>query len=173
MHLPQFISELKYLGFKEAVIQEAGLILQQLLNKLPAEEQKSPAMVLLLYGNQKQLTRQTALLIGKSIHREISYVDLNREISKYIGETEKNLERIFAKASNSKTFLFFDEADALFGKRTSVRDSHDKYANQEVSYFLNRLEQFHGLVMVSAISKKDLHPDFLKRVNLSLFIHTG
>ena len=63
-------------------------------------------------------------------------------ISKYIGETEKNLEKVFKKAENKNWILFFDEADALFGKRTSISDSHDKYANQEIAYLLQRLEEY-------------------------------
>lgn len=71
-------------------------------------------------------------------------IDLSRVVSKYIGETEKNLSRLFDKAEDKSWVLFFDEADALFGKRTDIRDAHDKYANQEVAYLLQRIENYRG-----------------------------
>lgn len=77
-------------------------------------------------------------------------VDLSALVSKYIGETEKNLERLFAKAEDKSWLLFFDEADALFGQRTTVKDSHDRYANQEVSYLLQRIENFTGVVIIAS-----------------------
>jgi SpoVK/Ycf46/Vps4 family AAA+-type ATPase len=73
-------------------------------------------------------------------------------VSKYIGETEKNLAKVFNRAANKEWILFFDEADALFGKRTSVKDAHDKYANQEVSYLLQRIEKYEGLVLIACNS---------------------
>src|SRR5690606_8317954 len=88
-----------------------------------------------------------ATLWGEYTGRDVYRSDLSMVVSKYIGETEKNLENLFAKAETKNWILFFDEADALFGKRTSVRDAHDKYANQEVSYLLQRVEDFDGLVI--------------------------
>jgi SpoVK/Ycf46/Vps4 family AAA+-type ATPase len=89
-------------------------------------------------------------------------------ISKYIGETEKNLERLFARAEDKEWILFFDEADALFGKRTDVRDSHDKYASQEVSYLLQRIEDYNGLVILAVNSKHNLDEGFLRRFHTIL-----
>ncbi|MCA9485987.1 MAG: ATP-binding protein, partial [Nanoarchaeota archaeon] len=83
--------------------------------------------------------------------------------SKYIGETEKNLANLFAKAENKDWILFFDEADALFGKRTNVRDAHDKYANQEVSYLLQRVESFNGLVILASNFKNNIDEAFSRR----------
>ena len=74
-------------------------------------------------------------------------------VSKYLGETEKNLSRVFDAAETKNWLLFFDEADALFGKRTEVKDSHDRYANQEVSYLLQRIEAFAGVVVI-ALNRK-------------------
>lgn len=92
----------------------------------------------------------TASLLGKLYSLDVYRVDLSMVISKYIGETEKNLEKVFKKAENKNWVLFFDEADALFGKRTSISDSHDKYANQEIAYLLTRLEDYPGLVILAS-----------------------
>jgi SpoVK/Ycf46/Vps4 family AAA+-type ATPase len=86
-------------------------------------------------------------------------------VSKYIGETEKNLEMLFARAENKKWILFFDEADSLFGKRTNVRDAHDKYANQEVSYLLQRIEDYDGLVILATNMKNNIDEAFIRRFN--------
>jgi SpoVK/Ycf46/Vps4 family AAA+-type ATPase len=86
-------------------------------------------------------------------------------VSKYIGETEKNLELLFARAEDKNWILFFDEADALFGKRTNVRDAHDKYANQEVSYLLQRIEDYNGLVILATNMKSNIDDAFLRRFN--------
>jgi len=85
-------------------------------------------------------------------------------VSKYIGETEKSLRRIFDAAEEGGALLFFDEADALFGRRTEVRDSHDRYANIEVSYLLQRMEQYRGLAVLATNMKQALDPAFLRRI---------
>ena len=85
-------------------------------------------------------------------------------ISKYIGETEKNLEKVFAKAEHKNWILFFDEADALFGKRTSISDAHDKYANQEIAYLLQRLEDYNGLVILSSNMRSNVDEAFGRRL---------
>ncbi len=94
--------------------------------------------------------------------KEIFRVDLSQIISKYIGETEKQLNKIFDEAEGKGWILFFDEADALFGKRTDVKDAHDKYANQEIAYLLQRLESFKG-VAVFATDSADNIPEALKK----------
>ena len=90
-----------------------------------------------------------AEVLARDLHRELYRIDLARVVSKYIGETEKNLSRLFAEAAASGAILFFDEADALFGKRSEVKDSHDRYANVEISYFLQRTEEHRGLVIIA------------------------
>ncbi len=107
----------------------------------------------------------TATLLGKHTKREVYRVDLSMVVSKYIGETEKNLEALFARAEAKDWILFFDEADALFGKRTGVRDAHDKYANQEVSYLLQRVEDFDGLVILASNMKSNIDEAFIRRFN--------
>jgi hypothetical protein len=93
----------------------------------------------LFYGPPGTGKTLTAGLLGNELRKDVYKIDLSMVVSKYIGETEKNLELLFARAEDKGWILFFDEADALFGKRTSVRDAHDKYANQEVSYLLQRI----------------------------------
>jgi DNA polymerase III delta prime subunit len=91
-------------------------------------------------------------------------IDLSQVVNKYIGETEKNLKRIFDAAERSDCILFFDEADALFGKRTEVKDAHDRFANIEISYLLERMERFKGLAILATNRKKDLDEAFLRRL---------
>ena len=104
--------------------------------------------------------RRWAKSIGKSVHR----VELDQIAGKYIGETEKNLAAAFAAAEKADAVLLLDEADAIFGKRTGVRDAHDKYANVEVSYLLQRMEEQGGVVVLSANRKTNLDPAFLRRL---------
>lgn len=91
-------------------------------------------------------------------------IDLSQVVNKYIGETEKNLRRLFDAADAADVILFFDEADSLFGKRTEVRDAHDRYANLEVSYLLERMERFKGLAILATNRKRDLDEAFLRRL---------
>ncbi len=105
----------------------------------------------------------TASLLGKHTGKDVYKVDLSMVVSKFIGETEKNLANLFARAESKDWILFFDEADALFGKRTNVRDAHDKYANQEVSYLLQRVENYDGLVILSSNFKSNIDEAFLRR----------
>ncbi len=101
-----------------------------------------------------------ALKLDLPIYR----IDLSQVVSKYIGETEKNLKKLFDAADIADVILFFDEADALFGKRTEVRDSHDRYANLEISYLLERMERFKGLAILATNRRKDLDQAFLRRL---------
>lgn len=107
----------------------------------------------------------TANLLGNYTNRDVYKIDLSMVVSKYIGETEKNLENLFARAESKNWILFFDEADALFGKRTGVRDAHDKYANQEVSYLLQRMEDFDGLIILASNMKNNIDDAFIRRFN--------
>jgi AAA+ superfamily predicted ATPase len=107
----------------------------------------------------------TATLLGKYTGRPVFRIDLSTVVSKYIGETEKNLANLFDKARNKHWILFFDEADALFGKRTNVKDAHDRYANQEVSYLLQRVEDFDGLAILASNFKANMDDAFLRRFN--------
>ncbi|MEM1000076.1 MAG: ATP-binding protein [Bacteroidota bacterium] len=105
----------------------------------------------------------TAALLGKVTGRDVYRVDLSMVVSKYIGETEKNLAGIFDQAEHKDWILFFDEADALFGKRTSTNNAHDRHANQEVSYLLQRVEDHDGLVILATNFKHNLDKAFHRR----------
>ncbi|MVM33488.1 AAA family ATPase [Spirosoma sp. HMF4905] len=105
----------------------------------------------------------TATLLGKHTGKDVFRIDLSRVVSKYIGETEKNLSRLFDKAENKSWILFFDEADAIFGKRTDIRDAHDKYANQEVAYLLQRIESYNGLVILATNQRSNIDEAFIRR----------
>ena len=110
----------------------------------------------------------TASLLGKYCQMDVYKIDLSMVVSKYIGETEKNLSRVFDMAENRNWILFFDEADALFGKRSNTSDSHDRYANQEVSFLLQRMEDFDGLVILCSNFKKNIDEAFFRRFQLVL-----
>lgn len=122
-----------------------------------------PGFRCMFHGQSGTGKTLTATLLGKYTGRDVFRIDLSTVISKYIGETEKNLSLLFDKAQNKEWILFFDEADALFGKRTNVRDAHDKYANQEVSYLLQRIENHSGLVILASNFKSNIDEAFTRR----------
>ena len=124
-----------------------------------------PGFRILFHGPPGTGKTMTACLLGKYTKRHVFRVDLSMIVSKYIGETEKNLSKLFDKAANKDWILFFDEADSIFGKRTSVRDAHDKYANQEVSYLLQRIESHAGLVILASNMKSNIDSSFTRRFN--------
>jgi SpoVK/Ycf46/Vps4 family AAA+-type ATPase len=105
----------------------------------------------------------TAAVLGQSTGREVYRIDLSKLMSKYIGETEKNLSRVFDEAEKNGWILFFDEADALFGKRTETRSSHDRYANQEVSYLLQRIDNCSCVIIFATNSRGNIDSAFLRR----------
>ena len=105
-----------------------------------------------------------AEILANELHLDLYGVDLAGVVSKYIGETEKNLRRIFDAAERSGAILFFDEADALFGKRTEVKDSHDRFANIEINYLLQRMEEYRGLSILATNRKSDVDRAFLRRI---------
>jgi len=105
-----------------------------------------------------------AEIIAAELGLDLYKIDLSAVVSKYIGETEKNLERIFAEAASSNAILFFDEADALFGKRSEVRDSHDRYANIEISYLLQRMEAYEGVTILATNLRANLDEAFTRRL---------
>jgi SpoVK/Ycf46/Vps4 family AAA+-type ATPase len=105
-----------------------------------------------------------AEVIAGELELNLYRIDLSAVVSKYIGETEKNLRRLFDAAERGGTILFFDEADALFGKRTEVKDSHDRYANIEVNYLLQRMEAYQGLAVLATNMKASLDHAFTRRL---------
>ena len=134
-----------------------------LLNEWGMKKKIKPGYRALFYGPPGTGKTVTASLIGKQTGKDVFRIDLSRVISKYIGETEKNLSRLFDKAENKNWILFFDEAEALFGKRTEIHDAHDKYANQEVAYLLQRIESYNGLVILASNRRSNIDEAFARR----------
>jgi hypothetical protein len=105
-----------------------------------------------------------AEVIARELQLNLYRIDLSQVVSKYIGETEKNLRKLFDAAEDGGTILFFDEADALFGKRSEVKDSHDRYANIEINYLLQRMDAYRGLAILATNMKSALDPAFMRRL---------
>ena len=136
----------------------------KLMNDWEMKNRLKPGYKALFHGPSGTGKTLTAGLFGKLANLDVYRIDLSMVISKYIGETEKNLEKVFKKAEHKNWILFFDEADALFGKRTSISDAHDKYANQEIAYLLQRLEDYNGLVILSSNMRSNVDEAFGRRL---------
>jgi SpoVK/Ycf46/Vps4 family AAA+-type ATPase len=117
----------------------------------------------LFYGPPGTGKTLTASLIGDTVGADVYRIDLSMVVSKYIGETEKNLANVFDQAESKNWILFFDEADALFGKRTQASSSNDRHANQEISYLLQRVEDFPGVVILASNIKANIDEAFSRR----------
>ncbi|MDD3354216.1 ATP-binding protein [Zoogloea sp.] len=149
-----------------AQLEDIGLWLnhgQTLLEDWGLGRRLSPGYVSLFHGPSGTGKTLSACLLGQRCKRPVFRVDLSQVSSKYIGETEKNLARLFSAAEAAGWILFFDEADALFGRRTTVSDAHDRYANQEVSYLLQRIEAFRGVVILATNLRHNIDDAFLRR----------
>lgn len=110
----------------------------------------------------------SAEIMAGELGLDLYKIDLSTVVSKYIGETEKNLSRIFAEAETSNAILFFDEADALFGRRSEVRDSHDRYANIEIGYLLQKMEEYLGVVILATNFRKNMDDAFVRRMHFTI-----
>ena len=128
-----------------------------------------PGYRCLFYGPPGTGKTLTATLIGATAGVDVYRIDLSMIVSKYIGETEKNLANVFDQAQNKNWILFFDEADALFGKRTQTSSSNDRHANQEVSYLLQRIEDFPGVVILATNLKANIDEAFARRFQSSVY----
>jgi hypothetical protein len=135
-----------------------------LYNEWGMDKKLKPGYKVLFHGPPGTGKTLTAALLGKLYGLDVYRIDLSMVISKFIGETEKNLEKVFRKAENKNWILFFDEADALFGKRTDISDAHDKYANQEIAYLLQRLEDYPGLVILASNMRDNVDAAFTRRI---------
>ena len=136
---------------------------EKLLVEWDMKKKIKPGYRALFYGPPGTGKTMTASLLGKYTNKPVYKIDLSMVVSKYIGETEKNLANLFAKAEHKDWILFFDEADALFGKRTNVQDAHDRYANQEVSYLLQRVEGYNGMAILASNFKSNIDDAFVRR----------
>lgn len=136
---------------------------ERLHTELGMAKRVKPGYKILFYGSPGTGKTLTACLLGQYTNKHVFCIDLSMIVSKYIGETEKNLSKVFDKAEHSDWILFFDEADALFGSRTKVSNSHDRYANQEVSYLLQRIEDYNGIVILASNMKGNIDDAFMRR----------
>lgn len=128
----------------------------------------SAGIVALFSGQSGTGKTLAAEVIAHALGLNLYKVDLSTVVSKYTGETEKNLESIFTAAAAANLVLFFDEADAIFGKRSEVSDAHDRYANIEVAYLLQRLERYDGLVVLAPNLQGNIDPAFLRRIHVAV-----
>ena len=133
--------------------------------------QRSPALQSLFVGPPGNGQVLAAASLGKAAGVSVFRIDLSAVVSRYIGETEKNLNRIFDHTRGATSILFFDEADALFGKRTEVNDAHDRYANVGTAHFLQKLEAHAGLAILAVRSRANIDPAFLRRLRYVLDFH--
>jgi hypothetical protein len=166
---PRFIEEKLILPHKQTVQFEEQIAAMQSLTKVhydwgTARAWNEGGITLLFAGPPGTGKTMAAEIMAQRLKLPMYRVDLSQVVNKYIGETEKNLKKIFDAADISDIVLFFDEADSLFGKRTDVNDSRDRYANLEVSYLLERMERFKGLAILATNRKNDLDQAFLRRI---------
>jgi hypothetical protein len=127
---------------------------------------RTQGLKVLFAGESGTGKTMAAQVLARELGLELFRIDLATIVSKYIGETEKNLDRIFSAAEGSNAILFFDEADALFGKRSEVRDSHDRYANIEVAYLLQKMESYAGAVILATNFRQNIDDAFLRRLDV-------
>ncbi len=137
-----------------------------LTNKAQLE---TKGQIILLYGADTKTKIDVAALLGKEVNKPLYSINLAAFSSTYIGETEKNIKIIWQDAQKAGAILFFDEADALFGKRTKVKDPHDKYANLEVSYLLQKLEDYNGITIISTKIKANIDAAFTRRFHSIIY----
>ena len=142
---------------------------EQIRQQWGLERVIKPGLRCLFYGPPGTGKTLTATLLGKQHHLDVYRVDLSMTVSKYIGETEKNLAKVFDRAAHQRWILFFDEADALFGKRSETNSANDRHANQEVAYLLQRIEDFPGTVILASNLKDHIDEAFFRRFQTVLY----
>jgi SpoVK/Ycf46/Vps4 family AAA+-type ATPase len=131
--------------------------------------QRRRALQILFVGAPGKGQALAAASLGKAAAASVFRIDLPAVVSRYVGETEKTLSRILDHAQSANAILFFDEADALFGRRTQVNDAHDRYANVETAYLLQKLEAHAGVVILAVRSRANIDPAFLRRLRYVLY----
>jgi SpoVK/Ycf46/Vps4 family AAA+-type ATPase len=151
-------------------IQDLNMLVTQSHVRDRGMQTTSPEGIITLFEGPSSSSKiLIANLLAKQAGVETEIIDLSKVISKYIGETEKNLAKIFDAADKSGNILFFDEADALFGKRTDIKDSHDRYANVELAYFTRLAQNRTGLTIVSVKGKPKIDEGFVRRIRTISF----
>lgn len=160
-------------AWEDLAISEAGL---QTLREIVAQARDGaarPGIAALLAGPPGVGKEMAAEVVAGDLRLDLYRIDLSAVVSKYIGETEKNLRRLFDAAESGGALLFFDEADALFGKRSEVKDSHDRYANVEVNYLLILSEAYRGLTILATSDPDPIDEAVLRRIHYVVeFDHT-
>jgi SpoVK/Ycf46/Vps4 family AAA+-type ATPase len=139
------------------MLRREGSSLSELVPSLREDLHHRRPATLVFTGEKGLAAEHSARRLAGQLGRSLLRIDLSAVVSKYIGETEKNLERLFERAQASDAVLFFDEADALFGSRTDVKDAHDRYSNLEVNFLLQRLELYPGIVVLCLLSDDPHH----------------
>ena len=134
------------------------------VRSVPDEQIHGRGVTALFHGPSGAGKTRAALAIARELDRQVWRVDLSKVVSKYIGETEKQINAVFQDAMESGVVLLLDEADALFGKRTEVRESNDRYANIEVSYLLQRIETYEGVMILTTNAPQNLDEAFVRRL---------
>jgi AAA+ superfamily predicted ATPase len=142
---------------------------QTLMQEWGLHKKIKPGYRAVFYGPPGTGKTLTATLLGKASGRDVYKIDLSMIVSKYIGETEKNLSKVFDTAQHRNWILFFDEADALFGKRTAANSSNDRYANQQTAYLLQRIEDFPGVVILSSNLRANMDDAFTRRFQAVIY----
>jgi winged helix domain-containing protein/ATPase family protein associated with various cellular activities (AAA) len=135
---------------------------------LGAKHARGKGLAALFFGPSGTGKTMAAEVIANDLELDLYRIDLSAVVSKYIGETEKNLAKVFREAERGSAVLLFDEADALFGKRSEVKDAHDRYANIEISYLLQRMEEYEGIVVLASNLKKNMDDAFLRRLQFTI-----
>ncbi len=143
------------------------LALQEIVAQASQTCGDTPPRVLLAGGSER-MKQYTLEVLTNELKLKLLRVDLDALVGKYIGETEKNLDQIFESVRGTGTVIFFDEADALFGKRSEVRDSHDRFANLETSYLLQKLEGYDGIAILATSDRKNIDEVFLRHFRFVL-----
>lgn len=128
------------------------------------EESQRGAVTILFAGPKGTGKTKAMQMLAHELGVDLLRIDLSGAVSKYIGETEKNLKRAIDEAEHSRAILVLDEADALFGKRSDVRNAHDRFANIEVAYLLQRLEEHHGVVILASNMRSNIDSALLRRL---------
>ena len=142
--------------------------LEMLRELAEAVRSRSGSHAAWFFGEGREGKGLAAEALADDLRLDLHRIHLSQVVSKYVGETEKNLRRVFDEAEVGGTVLVFDEADALFGKRTEVKDAHDRYANLEANYAMERIESFRGVAILANDRKEAIDPAFLRRLRFAV-----
>lgn len=153
----------KSFGYVGSLAQAPDFLVAARLRRLAIRARKNRTDLTAMFCGPSGTGKTMADTLARSLGKSVYSVDLSTIMDEYIGETEKNLAQTIAAAQRRQSILFFDEADALFGKRTDVKDGHDRYANLEVSHLLARMMRYRGIVILSTNTSADIDPAIARR----------